>query len=159
MRFSSAFLGALAAFAPAVQAVGNAIVINNCPYDTFLNSVGSGIGPEQYLVRNAGRYSEPFRRDPISGGISLKITRMAGGLLQGAPQTNYAYNLNEGRIWYDLSNVFGNPFEPNSMRLANFDTSCATIFWPNGVPPGGSQTRNCQPNSDITLTLCPPAVR
>ncbi|OJD16276.1 hypothetical protein AJ78_03567 [Emergomyces pasteurianus Ep9510] len=156
MRFSAVFLGALAALAPAVQAVGNAIVVNNCPFDAFLNSVGSGIGPEQHLAANGGRYSEKFHRDPTSGGIALKITREAGGLLNGAPQTNYAYNLNGGRIWYDLSNVFGNPFEPNALRLAPSDGSCPSLFWPHGVPPGGSQTRNCQPNSDVTLTLCAP---
>ncbi|OAX79820.1 hypothetical protein ACJ72_05860 [Emergomyces africanus] len=156
MHFSVVFLSALAALTPAAQAVGNAIVINNCPFGTFLNSVGSGIGPEQYLAPNGGRYSEPFRRDAVSGGIALKITREAGGLLHGAPQTIYAYNLNQGRIWYDLSNVFGNPFEPKGLRLAPSDHSCPSLFWPYGVPPGGSQTRDCQPKSDVTLTLCAP---
>ncbi|PGH08226.1 hypothetical protein GX51_01380 [Blastomyces parvus] len=154
MRLSSAFIGAIAALVPAVQAVGNAIVINNCPFDAFLNSVGSEIGPEQFLEANGGSYSEEFRRDPRSGGIALKVTRQAGGLVQGAPQTNFAYNLNEGRIWYDLSNVFGNPFEPNPLRLTPSDQSCPSLFWPNGVPPGGSQVKNCQPESDVTLTLC-----
>ncbi|EEH38448.1 Bys1 family protein [Paracoccidioides lutzii Pb01] len=154
MRFFPLLLGALAALTPAAQAVGNAIVINKCTFPAFLNSVGSQIGPEKYLAPNGGRYSEPFRRDPQSGGIALKITRESGGLVKGAPQTIYAYNLNNNLIWYDLSNVFGNPFEPKALRLSPLDNRCPTIFWPNGVPPAGSQTRNCQPNSDVTLTLC-----
>lgn len=154
MRLSSALLGAVAALAPAVHAVGNAIVVNNCPFDVFLNSVGSSIGPEKHLAAHGGRYSEQFHRDPVSGGIALKITRESGGLVSGAAQTIYAYNLNDGRIWYDLSNVFGNSFEPNALNLWASDARCPTVFWQNGVPPGGSQTRNCQPNSDVTLTLC-----
>ncbi|PGH13321.1 hypothetical protein AJ79_03737 [Helicocarpus griseus UAMH5409] len=154
MHLTPLFLGALAALAPAVQAVGNAIVINNCPFPAYLVRVGQFQGPENKLDANGGRYSEQFVRDPVSGGIALKITRTQGGVPRGDPQTIYAYNLNNNRIWYDLSNVFGTPFAPNALRLAPSDNTCPTIFWPNGVSPGGSQTRDCQPNSDVTLTLC-----
>ncbi|OJD23138.1 hypothetical protein ACJ73_05507 [Blastomyces percursus] len=154
MRLSSAFVGALAALAPAVQAVGNAIVLNDCPFDVYLNSVGSEIGPEQHLKAKGGRYHEPFRRDPLSGGIALKLTLKPGGLLEGAPQTVFAYNLNKGRIWYDLSDVFGDPFAGYPLEVRPSDPKCPVLFWPFGIPPGQSQVRNCQPSSDIVLTLC-----
>ncbi|PGG95006.1 hypothetical protein AJ79_10322 [Helicocarpus griseus UAMH5409] len=154
MHFTPLFLGALAALAPAVQAVGNATVINNCPFPVYLTWVGQCQGPEVTLNAEGGRYIETFTRDPVSGGIALKITRVQGGVSQGAPQTIYAYNLNNGLIWYDLSEVFGSPFAPNALRLAPSDITCPTIFWPSGVSPGGSQVRNCQENSTVTLTLC-----
>ncbi|OAT07385.1 BYS1 domain-containing protein [Blastomyces gilchristii SLH14081] len=154
MRLSSTFVGALAALAPTVQAVGKAIVVNYCPFDVYLNSVGSEIGPEQHLKAYGGTYSELFRHDPRSGGIAIKLTLEPGGLLHGAPQTIFAYNLVLPVIWYDLSDVFGDPFAGYPLKLAPSDPSCPVLFWPDGIPPGPSQVRNCQSKSDLTLTLC-----
>ncbi|KAK2732337.1 hypothetical protein FQN55_004256 [Onygenales sp. PD_40] len=154
MQFKPLALACLLTLLPAAQAVGNAIVINNCPFDAFLNSVGSQIEDEEHLPANVGRYSEPFRRDPVSGGIALKVTRIQGGLPQGAPHTVFAYNLDGGKIWYDLSNVFGDPFAPNPLVLAPSDATCNSIVWPEGRPTAGTHTENCQENSDVTLTLC-----
>ncbi|KAA8642868.1 hypothetical protein EYZ11_010722 [Aspergillus tanneri] len=149
----SNFLVTLAALAPLASATGKAIVKNNCKDPVYLWSVGGSVGPKQ-TIKPGESYSEVFRRDPASGGISLKITTGENGLYDGSPQMNFAYTLDGNRVWYDLSDVFGDPFAGTTASVKPSDGSCRSICWANGVSPGGSQVKDCQANSDETLTLC-----
>jgi hypothetical protein len=130
-------------------------VHNKCPVAVHLWSVGSTISPPFLLAAKTGTYAETFRRDPVSGGIAIKIMIPPGTLTTpGAPQTIFAYNLDGHTVWYDLSDVFGNAFAGKRMVLASAETACAVIEWPNGVPPGGGHVRSCSSAKDLTLTLC-----
>ncbi|PHH62851.1 hypothetical protein CDD81_6651 [Ophiocordyceps australis] len=142
---------ALAGFS---EAVGNARVVNNCGFPVTLWSVGSYISDPHTLSPRGGSYSEVFTADPRTGGRALKITRQPDGLYNGSPQTIYAYSLSGDRVFYDLSDVFGDAFAGNKLVEASTDRTCPVITWPNGTPPAGSQVKNCGANSDITLTLC-----
>lgn len=153
MQFSQLTIAALATLAPLAHAVGNAIVENNCGNPIYLWSVDSNVGPEQKVMPGEA-YSEKFRRDEVTGGITIKVTRVDDGLYNGSPQTNFALSLKDGRIWYDLSNVFGDPFEGKSVAVTPSFDSCPSIVWENGVPPGENQTRDCEADSDVTLSLC-----
>lgn len=141
------------ALAGAASAVGNAVVKNNCKFPVAVWSVGSDISNPNTLQRGQS-YSEQFARDPKTGGRALKITREPDGLFTGKPQTVYAYSLQGGAIWYDLSDVFGDAFAGNKLVEGSADTSCPSIVWPNGTPPAGSQVKNCRDSADVTLTLC-----
>jgi hypothetical protein len=100
-------------------------------------------------------YSETFRRDPVSGGIAIKITPQDDGIFKpNVSQTIFAYNLDGGHIWYDMSDVFGDGFSGRRMTVKPSDTTCQPIqFW-YGIPPGGSQVKNCQAETDLELTFC-----
>ncbi|KAJ9326398.1 hypothetical protein DTO027B5_2705 [Paecilomyces variotii] len=126
MHFSTLALTATAALTPIVHAVGNAIVHNNCPQPIYVWSVGSSIGPEN-TVNPGCEYSEVFRTDPSSGGIAIKITRTENGLYDGSAQTDFAYALDNNGVYYDLSDVFGDPFSGTSVVVTPSDTSCGTI--------------------------------
>jgi hypothetical protein len=152
MHFSTLIVS-IAALAPLASAVGNAVVTNHCNFPVYLWSVGGSVGPQQTIAAGAS-YSEPLHHDPASGGIALKITTVANGLYNGSPQTNFAYTLDPGTVWYDLSDVFGDPFSGKTMVVRPSDTQCSKICWPQGVNPGGSQTKNCNSASSITLNLC-----
>ncbi|OAQ61260.1 phase-specific protein [Pochonia chlamydosporia 170] len=153
MLGQTTLLAATLALAGAVSAVGNAVVKNNCNFDVTVWSVGSEISAPNTL-RKGQSYSEQFSRDPKTGGRALKVTREPDGLFTGKPQTIFAYNLNGGRIWYDLSDVFGDAFAGHKLVEGSADTSCPSIVWPNGTPPAGSQVKNCRDSADVTLTLC-----
>lgn len=153
MHFSTAVIASVALLAPLASAVGNAIVKNNCPYPVYLWSVGSAVGPRQTIAAGK-KYTEVLRHDPVSGGIAIKITKTANGLYDGSAQTNFAYTLDGSQIWYDLSDVFGDPFSGKGMAVDPSVASCPDICWPNGVSPSGSQTHDCTSTSSITLTLC-----
>jgi len=153
MRFTTALTATAALLAPLARAASNAIVFNNCTAPIYLWSVGSTIGP-QVTIAPSANYTEPFRVDTNSGGIALKITRVENGLYSGAPQTIFAYNLQGNGVWYDLSDVFGDPFSGSRVEIVPSDDTCSEIIWEDGVPPGGSEVRVCQSTTDLTLRTC-----
>jgi hypothetical protein len=152
MLFST--LAALSFIAGTAQAVGRAIVKNQCDGTIYLWSVGGSIG-NQVTIGKDQSYSEVFHRDPASGGIALKITALENGIFQpNVSQTIFSYNLDGNTIWYDLSDVFGDGFYGRTLTIKPTDTSCASISWPWGTPPAGSQVKNCQANTDLELSFC-----
>ncbi|KAE8149611.1 blastomyces yeast-phase-specific protein [Aspergillus avenaceus] len=152
MQFKTLSFATLAAL-PLASAVGNAVVKNSCDHPVYLWSVGGSVGEKQ-TIESGKSFSEPFRHDASSGGVSLKITTVDNGLYNGSPQLTYAYTLDNAGVWYDLSDVFGDPFSGSAVVIKPTDTSCPSICWPNGVSPGGSQVKVCQAESDEVLELC-----
>jgi hypothetical protein len=151
----SLFFTTLAVLSPAL-AVGKAKVTNYCANPVYLWSVGGSIGPKQ-TIASGGTYSETYRRDPQSGGIALKITRVNDGLFQpNVPQTIYSYTLDNDKIWYDLSAVFGDAFAGSRLEVKPSDPNCQSIIWADGRPPAGSQVKVCGSGANVTLTLCAP---
>jgi hypothetical protein len=145
---------ALASLVAGAQAVGRAIVTNQCDDTVYLWSVGSTIGTQNPIPKDTS-YSETFHRDPASGGIALKITAVENGLfMPNVSQTIFSYNLDQNTIWYDMSDVFGDGFAGRTMTIKPTDTACESIVWGFGKPPAGSQVKNCQANTDLELTFC-----
>ncbi|KAF2455773.1 putative BYS1 domain protein [Lineolata rhizophorae] len=152
--YAATIISSLLALAPAALAVGSAKVENNCDSNVYLWSVDSSVGDQVTLEPGTG-YSEPFHWDDQSGGVALKITRVENGLyIANTPQTIFSYTLDGTKIWYDLSDVFGDGFAGESLVVAPADDNCPSIVWADGTPPAGSQTRVCGSNNAVTLTLC-----
>ncbi|OJJ43997.1 hypothetical protein ASPZODRAFT_72715 [Penicilliopsis zonata CBS 506.65] len=151
--YASTIAVSLAALTPLAAAVGSAVVVNKCADTVYLWSVGGSVGPEQTLA-SGDEWSEEFYYDSTSGGVTIKITRGSDGLYDGSAQTDFAYTLDGDTIWYDLSDVFGDPFSGHAVLQAPSDTSCPSNCWSDGVSPAGSQTLDCQADSNVTLTLC-----
>ena len=148
------FLALAAAATPLASAIGNARVVNKCTTPVYLWSVGqNAVGPYT-LAAKTGVYSEPFVKDPLTGGKALKITKTVDGLYTGKPQTTFSYSLDGDKVWYDLSNIFGDAFSGSKLVEASADASCPAITWANGVPGAGSQVKVCTSAKDVTLTLC-----
>jgi hypothetical protein len=143
---------------PPVRQLGNAIVHNYCNFTVYLWSVGTDVQPVQTLPPN-DLYIEQFHEDPKTGGIAIKLTTDPDGLYTSAPQMVFAYNLsyfkgrgdNGEQVWYDLSDVFGDPFQGYPVTLRPSEPS---IEWANGVPPAGSQVRVISSSTDLLLSLC-----
>jgi hypothetical protein len=137
-----------------VQAVGRAIVKNQCDEPIHLWRVGGSIGAQQTLTKDT-EYGELFTKDPVSGGVSLKISPIEGGIFKpNVSQTIFAYNLDGGQIWYDMSDIFGDGFAGRTMSVKPTDESCESITWGTGKPPAGSQVKTCQADTDLELTFC-----
>lgn len=160
MHFATLYLGALATLtlAPTVlsQAIGSARVTNNCAEPVYLWHVGGSVGAKQ-TIGQGQTYNETIVRDPSTGGVALKVTRVDDGLFQpGVPQTVFSYTLDQstGTVWYDLSDVFGDAFAGSNVEVLPSVTTCPAILWPAGVSPGGSQVKVCGAGYDYTLILC-----
>lgn len=141
---------------PLTHAVGNAIILNNCTDTTvYVWSVGSSIGKTQTLTTGAN-FTEEFHYDSTTGGITLKITTERGGIYQNSPETDYAYTLdtNTTTVWYDISDVNGNPFANKTVALVPDYDSCESFVWQEGVPPEGIHTASCGADGDVKLILC-----
>jgi hypothetical protein len=103
------------------------------------------------LTSVGGIYWEPLRRDDKTGGIAIKMTRGPDGLLNGAPQQVFSYNLEGEQVWYDLSSVFGAPFAGRRLEVTS-DTG-RPIVWPAGTHPGGSQVQVAPSRENIWFTV------
>jgi hypothetical protein len=130
--------------------VGRAIIVNHCKIPVYIWSVGTVIrDPATLLPGN--RYGETFRQDHKAGGIAIKVSTEENGLYESAPLTVFAYNINDQNVWYDLSDVFGDPFKGYPVVLSPAEPA---IDWANGIPPSGSQVRVQDVSEDLVLTLC-----
>lgn len=157
MHFTANSLALLTALTEMANALGSAIVHNKCDHPVYLWSVGSSISDTQTLVAGEGEYSELYRSDDTTGGIALKMTLEEDGLTTGKPQTifSYALNDNEGKVFYDLSDVFDDPFTGHTLSITPSDDSCKGICWSGGMSTSYvSNTESCAQDTDVTLTLC-----
>lgn len=59
--------------------------------------------------------------------------------------------MNASRVWYDLSDVFGDPFEGSEVKVV---PSVPEIRWGDGVPPRGSQVRVVGAGEDLRVEFC-----
>jgi hypothetical protein len=140
--------------AASAQAVGRAIVTNQCDEPIYLWSVGGSIGEQKTITKDTS-YSETFHTDPTSGGIALKISPIEGGLFKpNVSQTNFAYSLDVNQVWYDMSDLFGDGFAGRTLKVTPTDSSCESITWGYGKPPAGSQVKSCQAETNLELTFC-----
>ncbi|KAJ5164166.1 uncharacterized protein N7500_005996 [Penicillium coprophilum] len=144
--------------APTHQRLGHAIVQNNCHFPIYIWSVASTVLPVRTILPN-DQYRELFRENPDTGGIAVKISTNRDGLYTSAPQMIFAYNLSsskeqgqrQDKVWYDLSDVFGDPFVGYTVTLRPAEPA---ICWRAGVPPAGSQVRVVDSSTDLVLSLC-----
>jgi hypothetical protein len=146
----------LLAAAPLASALGRAKVVNNCPFAVSTWSVGRDVSGPYRLTAGGGFYAETYSKDPVTGGRVFKVTIPPDGLWTGAPQTNFAWNLDNDKIWYDLSDVFGDPFRGQKLVVSSAEATCPSIVWANGTPPAGSQVKVCTSEKDVTFTICAP---
>ncbi|KAI9046313.1 Bys1 family protein [Aspergillus affinis] len=151
VSLSLASLGlALPNIAMTNQTLGHAAVVNNCAQPVYVWSVASSVSPE-IIVQPHENYTEVFRHDGLTGGVGLKVTAIKNGLYFSSPQTVFAYNLVDRSVWYDLSDVFGDPFHGSKVSLLPSEPA---ITWEDGIPPAGSQVRIQDASKDLVLTLC-----
>ncbi|EED23342.1 BYS1 domain protein, putative [Talaromyces stipitatus ATCC 10500] len=145
MKFISATL--VGALLPLAHAVGNAIVFNNCTNTIYVWSVGSSIGNYQALA-NGESYTEQYRHDDQTGGITLKVTAVADGIYNSAPELDYGYTLDNQTIWYDISDVNGDPFANSTVALVPANGACQSFHWADGISPPGIHTASCSAEVD-----------
>lgn len=151
----------LLAFTPSALAAGTAHVINNCGAPVYYASVGQSAHANLKQLPSSG-YSESYSQPNV--GVSIKLAPNATGKV-----TQFEFTWASGNIYYDISNIDGNPFAAQGMELtpsmAGTDgyPSCQTVSCPAGVStcdaaynlPDDVRTMVCPEDSDLTFTLCP----
>lgn len=167
MRARSATVAGVLSLATAVNAVGSAIINNNCNHDVYLWPVSVDESPSSPTIikANGGSWSQTYKQCS-SGGMSLKLSDnsdMSSGI------TQFEYTLGGSNIWYDLSNVnclpFGSgtcPFMSTGMSLSS-GSGCPTAKCTGGeetchdaytYPDDNWASLSCQPSENTVLELC-----
>ncbi|KAM0720305.1 hypothetical protein Q7P37_004441 [Cladosporium fusiforme] len=145
---------ALLASAPLANALGKAIVKNACNYEVKMCNVpAQNNGHEQidkWLQPNE-TYSQEYTELSSGAGWSIKLsdTESLDHILQ------YEYTThNDGIIWYDLSQVDGNPWYGNweiTAESSDCNPKQQAYRYANDDAYG---MQSCPDDSDIQVTLC-----
>lgn len=151
------FLAVLASsFLASVVFAGSANVVNNCPSDLYLWSVGDVAAP-MVTISAGANWTEAYQTRAY-GGISIKISPT----IDDTSIVQFEYTLDD-KLWYDLSNVNGNPFRSSDLLLSSKGTTCQDIACPAGesnckmaytVFDDDYATHACDGGIDLTLTMC-----
>ncbi|CAD0050304.1 unnamed protein product [Aureobasidium pullulans] len=106
---NSVFATAALVAAAAADNVGSAIVVNKCNYDVTLVNVPSSDGGYSEIDKTLSpydTYTQAWTSLSNGNGWSIKLSNSTS--LENILQYEYTYQ-NDGTIWYDLSEVNGNP--------------------------------------------------
>ena len=82
------------------------------------------------------------------------MTAVADGIYNDAPELDYAYNLENDTVWYDIADVNGDPFAGSTVALVPSIGTCQSFIWADGISPSGINTAPCSSKADMELTLC-----
>ena len=151
----NAVIASAALMASSALAQGTAHVVNACKYDVHMsNTPAMGGGYEaidQVLSSNGGSYSQPWTELSNGMGWSIKLAKTP------SYQTNlmqYEYTFHDdGIIWYDLSEVDGNPWEGDWMITATGDCNPKQQAYRFSTDDAYGM-QSCPDSAEITVTLC-----
>jgi len=138
------------------ESVGSAIVKNACSYDVYLYNTPAadgGYSEIDEVLSSGGTYEQTWTELSNSDGWSLKLSTSTA--MSNIMQYEYTFH-NDGIIWYDLSDVNGNPWDGNWEITATSASSTCTpkeqAYRYSTDDAYGMQA--CPQDSIITVTLC-----
>ena len=156
----------LLALAPSVMAqMGSATLVNSCGYDIYYAPT-SGSFEGMVALSPGGTYSTPY--DEQNQGVSIKVapTNDLGGAI-----TQFEFTWAGESIFYDISNINGNPFSSAGMSLtpsvendpsnptctqvdcpavSSGDSVCAAAY----NQPDDTATKVCSQTTSLTMVIC-----
>ncbi|KAK0947961.1 hypothetical protein LTR29_000484 [Friedmanniomyces endolithicus] len=147
---------ALMASSALAQSVGHAIVINACKYEVYVCDVPAADGGYTEIDKIL-QPNEPFTQQwtelTNAQGWSIKLSK--DSTLANIMQYEYTFH-NDGTIWYDLSDVNGNPWDGDWEVTAESPSSTCSpkqqAYRYATDDAYGMQA--CPQDSVITVTLC-----
>ena len=134
--------------------LGKAIVVNNCNYDVSLSNVPAAGGGYSNIDQKLGpgeTYSQGWTMLSNTMGWSLKLYK--GSDMSNLLQYEYTCH-DDGTIWYDLSEVNGNPWDSEGWMITaspGCNPRQAAYRHPTDDAYG---MQDCPDSSDITVTIC-----
>lgn len=154
---------ALVALAPTTLAegLGRAIIKNQCDKPIHIWSIADEAVDKSEVVDAGSEYSEEYKTNGNGGGISIKIAFEDSH--DDISQFEYTLSPSDNKVFYDLSNIDGYPFQEGGASITPSDDSCPAVTCPAGVklctdaynePFDDWATKGCSESTDLTLTLC-----
>lgn len=147
---------ALLATSASAMSVGSAVVVNKCNYEVYLCNVPAADGGYSEIDKTLqpnDTYSQHWTQLSNGNGWSLKLSK--DNSLGNIMQYEYTFH-NDGTIWYDLSDVNGNPWDGNwEVTAANAANTCEPKQQAYRYATDDAYgMQACTQDSEITVTLC-----
>lgn len=145
---------ALLASAPLANALGHAVVKNACKYEVKLCNVpASGGGFEQIdkMLQPDETYTQQYEPLSNDNGWSIKLSQ--DDTLDHILQYEYTTH-QDGIIWYDLSEVDGNPWDGNWEITTDNDNCNPKQQAYRYATDDAYGMQSCPDDADIMVTLC-----
>ncbi|KAK4555610.1 hypothetical protein LTR86_007363 [Recurvomyces mirabilis] len=149
---------ALLATTAVAQSVGSATVVSKCNYDVFLANVpaqGGGFNEVDRTLKSGDSYTQQWTELSNGNGWSIKLSKDKTNWNSDIMQYEYTFH-NDGIIWYDLSDVNGNPWSGDWEITANATSSPCTPKQQayRYATDDAYGMQSCSQDADITVTLC-----
>jgi hypothetical protein len=151
---NSVYATAALVAAAAADSVGKAIVVNKCNYDVTLVNVPSANGGYSEIDKTlspSDTYTQSWTSLSNGNGWSIKLSNSTS--LDNILQYEYTYQ-NDGTIWYDLSEVNGNPWDGNWEITADSASCTPKQQAYRYATDDAYGMQACPAESVITVTLC-----
>lgn len=151
----STIFATAALVAGAVAEIGSAIVINKCKYDVYLfntPSANGGYSDINKVMAPNDVYTQKYTQLTNGNGWSIKLSKLAQ-LSNNILQYEYTFH-NDGTIWYDLSEVDGNPWSGNWEIVSNTPTCAPKQQAYRYATDDAYGMQACPDDATITVTLC-----
>lgn len=146
---------ALLATTAVASSVGSAVVVNACDYDVYLFAVPGD--DDVSSIDKTLSYNETWEQEwtelANESGWSIKLSQ--DSTLDGSNLMQYEYTwLDDGTIWYDLSEVNGNPWDGNwEITTDSSDCSPRQAAYRYATDDAYGM-QSCPGSATITVTLC-----
>lgn len=143
-----------ALMAATASAQGSAKVVNGCSYDVYMcNTPAEGGGYEAIdkVLSPGDSYSQGWLELTNGNGWSIKLAKTPS-YQTNLMQYEYTYH-NDGIIWYDLSEVDGNPWDGDWMITASSGCNPKQQAYRFSTDDAYGM-QSCPADSQITVTLC-----
>ncbi|KAH0398406.1 hypothetical protein KCU89_g7272, partial [Aureobasidium melanogenum] len=138
----------------AAQSVGSAVVVNKCSYDVTLANVPSangGYSEIDKILSPSDSYTQQWTELTNGNGWSIKLSNSSS--LSNILQYEYTFQ-NDGTIWYDLSEVNGNPWD-GDWEITSNTASCTPKQQAYRYATDDAYgMQACPSDATITVTLC-----
>ena len=151
---NSVYATAALVAAAAADSVGKAVVVNKCNYDVTLVNVPSANGGYSEIDKTLSpydTYTQSWTSLSNGNGWSIKLSNSTS--LENILQYEYTFQ-NDGTIWYDLSEVNGNPWDGNWEITADSASCTPKQQAYRYATDDAYGMQACPAESVITVTLC-----
>ncbi|KAK5711161.1 hypothetical protein LTR15_012649 [Elasticomyces elasticus] len=148
---------ALLATTARALSVGTAHVVNKCEYDVYMFNTPAADGGYTEIDKTLGpgdSYSQQWTELSNGNGWSIKLSK---NQVLGENILQYEYTFHDdGLIWYDLSEVDGNPWDANwEITASSPSSTCAPKQQAYRYATDDAYgMQACPQDSEITVTLC-----
>lgn len=91
-------------------------------------------------------YTEQYQSVKMGGvslGISTNGEKGESVLFDKSPQTDFAYTLDGSKVWYDVTDMYGDAFKGCPITVQADNPTCGKTTWSDGIVTKPNEILEC----------------